>query len=347
MTASLTEELHQLVRRVPLTRTQMKAAVKEILSGNASDVSIAAFLTALAVRGETADELAGAVDAVQRETVRVELSGIDTIDLVGTGGDRLSTFNVSTAAAFVTAGAGMPVAKHGNRSASSQCGSADVLESLGISLDFAPEQVEQSIRETGIGFMYAPMFHRGMKHSGHVRKMLGVRTVFNLVGPLVNPAQTRFMLVGVYSPRLTELFADVLRRQGVTRAMVVCGSDGMDELTVTGTSRMTLLDHGNITTSTFFPELLLNDGLISPSELVGGSAQENADILLALLQGKIAGGKKAIVILNAGAALFVAGKADSMQHGVEMARDSLESGEALSTLRKLVEFSHDNEMVTA
>lgn len=346
MTTNTSSGLQILMRRNTMSREQMRDAVAEILAGSVSDVTIAAFLAALAVRGETADELAGAVDAVRRETIRVELPGMETIDLVGTGGDMLSTFNVSTAAAFVTAGAGIPVAKHGNRSASSRCGSADVLESLGIRLDFAPEQVEQSIRETGIGFMYAPCFHRGMKQVGLVRKTLKVRTLFNLIGPLVNPAETKYLLVGVHSPKLTELFADVLCRQNVARAMVVCGSDGMDELTITGPSRMTILDRGVITTSMFFPELLLEEGLSAPSELVGGNALENSEILLNLLNGKIAGAKKSIVILNAAAALFVGEKADTLREGIEMARHSLESGAALERFNALVEFSCDNKPLT-
>ncbi|MDD3587615.1 MAG: anthranilate phosphoribosyltransferase, partial [Thermoguttaceae bacterium] len=320
MTHLLIQELRQLTRHESLTASQMKTAVSEILAGNASSVATGAFLTALAVRGETADELTGAIDAMRRETVRIELPNTHAIDLVGTGGDCLHTFNISTAAAFITAGAGLPVAKHGNRSVSSRCGSADVLESLGARLDLAPEQIEISIRETGIGFMFAPQFHRGMEHVQSVRKLLGIRTIFNMIGPLVNPAEPSFILLGVYSPLLTELFAEVLRRQGIQRAMVVCGSDGMDELTLTGPSRITFLDERGLTTSNFYPELLFDEGRVLPTELEGGDVQTNATISYDLLQGKIVGGKKNVALLNAGAALFIAQQADAIQHGIEMAR---------------------------
>ena len=339
--------LRRLANRETLTRLESKEAVAEMLAGRVSEIEFASFLTALAVRGETSDELTGAVDAVRRETVRVELPGIDAIDLVGTGGDALSTFNVSTAAAFITAGAGLPVAKHGNRSVSSRCGSADVLESLGIRLNFTPEQIERSIRETGIGFMYAPLFHHGMERVGNVRKALGIRTLFNMIGPLVNPAETPFLLVGVYAPKLTELFADVLRRRGVRRAMVVCGLDGMDELTVTGESRMTLLADGEMSTSNFYPELYFNEGTDGLAELAGGDAAENAAILTALLEGRLAGAKKRIALLNAGAALFVGQKAETLRGGIESARESLESGKALKKLRALVEFCRSTEPLAA
>lgn len=341
------EILRRLTNRETLSRAESKAALAEILAGRVSEIGISSFLTALAVRGETSDELTGAVDAVRRETTRVELPGIDAVDIVGTGGDALSTFNVSTAAAFVIAGAGLPVAKHGNRSVSSRCGSADVLESLGVRLDFAPEQIEGAIRETGIGFMFAPLFHRGMERVGNVRKTLGVRTLFNMIGPLVNPAETPFLLAGVYAPRLTELFADVLRRRGVRRAMVVCGLDGMDELTVTGESRMTLLTDGEIATSNFYPELYFDEGRSDPAELTGGDAEENAAILTALLEGRLAGAKKRIVLLNAGAALFVGEKARTLRDGIELAHESLESGKALEKLRALVEFCRDAEPLAA
>lgn len=341
------EILRRLASRETLSYSESKAAVAEILAGRVSEIETASFLTALAVRGETSDELTGAVDAVRRETARVELPGIEAIDLVGTGGDALSTFNVSTAAAFVVAGAGLPVAKHGNRSVSSRCGSADVLESLGVRLDFTPEQIEGAIRETGIGFMFAPLFHRGMERVGNVRKTLGVRTLFNMIGPLVNPAETPFLLVGVYAPRLTELFADVLRRRGVRRAMVVCGLDGMDELTVTGESRMTLLTDGGMTTSNFYPELYFEEGTDELAALTGGGAKENAAILTALLEGRLEGAKKRIVLLNAGAALFVGQKAETLQEGIDLARASLESGKALGKLRALVEFCRDAEPLAA
>ncbi|MDD3590129.1 MAG: anthranilate phosphoribosyltransferase [Thermoguttaceae bacterium] len=347
MTYPLIQELRQLTRRESLSHQQMRMAVSEILAGNASSITIGAFLTALAVRGETADELAGAIDAIRRETIRVELPNTRVIDVVGTGGDSLHTFNISTAAAFVIAGAGLAVAKHGNRSVSSRCGSADVLESLGVRLDLAPEQIEIGIREVGIGFMYAQQFHRGMEHVGPVRKSLGVRTIFNMIGPLVNPAEPSFMLVGVYSPILTELFADVLRRQGVERAMVVCGADGMDELTLTGPTRVTFLNEDGLTTSNFYPELFFDEGLVPPEELEGGDPQENATILSELLQGKIAGGKKNVVLLNAGAALFIGKQADSIQHGIEMARESLESGAAFRVLRSFVSYCNDLKLTKA
>ncbi len=338
--AILNDSLERLLRHENISFSRSRDSVLELLEGHSDSITTAAFLTALAVKGETADELAGATEAVRHKTIMLELPGIKAIDLVGTGGDRLHTFNVSTAAAFVTAAAGLPVAKHGNRNISSRCGSADVLEALGVPVDLTPEVVEQTIREIGIGFMYAPAFHLGMNHVGPVRKSLGFRTIFNMIGPLANPASVSSLLVGVYAPQLTELFAEVLHRQGVKRALVVHGSDGMDELTMTGPSRITLLNRNETKTSNFYPGLYFDEGEVRPEELVGGNIQENAVIIKELLAGKIQGGKKNIVLLNAGAALFVGEKVDSIQEGIEMARETLQSGKALRKLQELIDFTH-------
>lgn len=340
MNTIISDHLGRLVQRENLTRRQMREALAEFLEGRGDARLLAAFLTALTVKGETADELTGAADAARQQTTMIELGGLHAIDLVGTGGDSLHTINVSTAAAFVVAGAGLCVAKHGNRSVSSRCGSADVLEAVGVCLDLHPEVIEQAVHEIGIAFMYAPAFHRGMNHIGPVRKILGFRTIFNMLGPLVNPSSVPALLVGVYTPRLTELFAQALQNQGVKRAMVACGFDGMDELTVTGPSRITVLSQGQMMTSNFYPEFYFEEGRASPEELVGGNVNENAIILEELLAGNISGGKKNIVLLNAGAALFVGEKAESISEGIEMARDSLESGKALRKLQELIDFSY-------
>ena len=341
MCNGLTDIMTCLIRRENLTRCQVEKGVDFLLQEDCEPVTIAAFLTAMAVKGETAEELAGIADAIRKNSSPVELRGKKAIDLAGTGGDSLHTINVSTAAAFVVAGAGLTVAKHGNRSVSSRCGSADVLESLGVRLNLSPEEVEQAVDEIGIAFIYAPQFHSGLGRIGKIRKQLGYRTIFNLVGPLVNPSAVSCLLVGVYSPVLTELFADVLCQQGVDRAMVVCGFDGMDELSVSGPSRVTMLEHGKMTTSNFYPELYFEEGRVNPAELTGGDVSENAAILKGLLSGKITGGKKNIVLLNAGAALYIGGKAETIQTGIDMARESLETGKAKMKLEELIRFTHE------
>lgn len=306
-------------------------------------VLLSGFLVALAMKGESVRELVGAAKAMRHHARRIQvLSRTDSpvVDIVGTGGDTLETFNISTTSAFVVAGAGLIVAKHGNRAASGRCGSADVLEQCGVNLNLEPERVEESVAELGIGFLFAQNFHPAMRRVAPLRKRLGIRTLFNLLGPLTNPAGAACVLLGVYAPQLTEMFAEALRDLGCRRAMVVHGYDGMDELTVTTRSRVTELIDGRIRTYDFFPELYFDGELIDPSELHGGDVSENAEILRGILAGTIRDGKRNIVLLNSGAAIYCAGKTSSMKEGIRLATESIDSGAAFDKLNRLIEFSN-------
>ena len=305
---------------------------------------LSGFLVALAMKGESVRELVGAARAMRHHGRRIQISGqamsSTVVDIVGTGGDSLETFNISTTSAFVAAGAGLIVAKHGNRAASGLCGSADVLERCGVNLNLRPEYVEELIAEIGIGFLYAQNFHPAMRRVAPLRKRLGIRTLFNLLGPLTNPAGASCVLLGVYAPQLTEMFAETLRELGCRRAMIVHGYDGMDELTITTRSRVSELDEGRIRTYDFFPKLCFDSEFADPRELQGGDASENAAILRGVISGKIRNGKRNIVLLNAGAAIFCAEKAASIMEGVNMAAESIDSGAALEKLNRLIEYSN-------
>jgi anthranilate phosphoribosyltransferase len=302
-------------------------------------ILLAGFLVALSMKGETVSELVGAAKGMRRHAQRIQVIGSPVVDIVGTGGDSLHTFNISTASAFVAAGAGLVIAKHGNRAASGKCGSADVLEFCGVNLNVAPERVEEFVAEIGIGFLFAQRFHPAMRRVGPLRKRLGLRTLFNLLGPLTNPAGASCVLLGVYTPQLTEMFAESLRALGCRRAMVVHGYDGMDELTVTTCSRVTELIDGRIRTYDFFPEHYFGGELAALEEIRGGDAIENAEIFCGVLNGKIGGGKRNIVLLNAGAAIFCAGTVPSMEEGIRKAAESIDSGAAIDKLNRLIALS--------
>jgi anthranilate phosphoribosyltransferase len=302
-------------------------------------VLLAGLLVALAMRGESVSELVGAAKGMRRHAKRIQVIGSPVVDIVGTGGDSLDTFNISTTSSFVAAGAGLVIAKHGNRAASGKCGSADVLECCGVNLNVPPEHVEEFVAEIGIGFMFAQKFHPAMRRVAPVRKRLGIRTLFNLLGPLTNPAGASCVLLGVCTPPLTEMFADALRDLGCRRAMVVHGYDGMDELTVTTRNRVTELVDGRTRTYDLLPERYFDGELSDPAELHGGDAAENAETLRGILGGKIRGGKRNIVLLNAGAAIFSAGFAATMEEGVRRATESIDSGAALEKLNRLVALS--------
>jgi anthranilate phosphoribosyltransferase len=297
-------------------------------------------LVGLAAKGETVQEIVGAARCMRHHSSKIQVIGSPVVDIVGTGGDVLQTFNISTTSSFVAAGAGVVIAKHGNRAVSSRCGSADVLEACGINLNCSAEQVEFIVSKIGIGFMFAQQFHSAMRRIAPLRKMLGFRTIFNLLGPLTNPAGAGCVILGVYEPKLTEMFASVLVELGCKRAMVVHGYDGMDEITTTTRSRVTELVDGRLRTYDFFPELYLDGELASPEDLRGGDAKENAEILIQILEGKIRGAKRNIVLLNTAAALFCAKKSGSIEEGIKIAADSIDSGAAKEKLRQLVELSN-------
>jgi anthranilate phosphoribosyltransferase len=344
----ITEAVRALIERRDLTRIEAAAAMDAIMSGAATNAQIAAFLTGLRMKGETVEELIGFAQVMRQKAVRVRsrgeevaaLTGTDRemlIDTCGTGGDAAGTFNVSTATAFVVAGAGLKVAKHGNRSVSSLCGSADVVETLGINLELAPPRVARCIDEVGIGFLYAPLLHTAMKHVMAARREMGIRTVFNMLGPLTNPAGANAQVIGVYSAALTEPLARVLAELGTVRAFVVHGADGLDEISNTGESRLSEVREGVVRTFTLRPE---DFGLprATIADLQGGDREQNAEIIRALLDGE-PGPRRDIVLMNASAALVAGGRARDLKEGVELAARSIDGGTARAKLAALADLS--------
>jgi anthranilate phosphoribosyltransferase len=334
------EYLQQIVRRQDLSEEAMAEMISAIFSGEVTDAQIGAFMGALATKGETFAELAGAARAMRRKAVRIQTGADTVVDTCGTGGDGAGTFNISTTSAFVVAGAGVTVAKHGNRSVSSQCGSADVLEALGVNLNVAPEVVEEAVREIGIGFLFAPLFHGAMKYAMRARKEVGVRSIFNMLGPLTNPAAANVQLLGVFAPELTEMFAEALRRLGARRAMVVHGHDGLDEISVCAPTRVSELKDGMIRTYDIQPELYFGDPADS-TDLAGGDPARNAAILHEILAGA-RGPRRDVVLINAGAALACAGKARQLEDGIRLAAEVIDSGAARAKLDALVRYTQEN-----
>jgi anthranilate phosphoribosyltransferase len=317
-----------------LERQDAAAAMSEIMAGRSTQSQTAAFIVALRTKGESSAEMAGMVDAMMDAAVTADID--DVVDIVGTGGDGYGTFNISTTAAFVAAGAGVRVAKHGNRAASSPTGSADLLEALGFNLELGPEAVVEMINETGFGFFFAPRFHPAMRHAVPVRKELGVRTVFNFLGPLCNPAGAR-MAVGASDARMARLMIDVLGARGVDRAFVVYGEEGLDELSISGPSRIYRLRDGEVTEAEFTPE---DFGVerSSMDAIVGGDAARNMEITRAVLNG-VGGPHRDVVIVNASPALVLAGVADGFVEGVQLAADAIDSGAAAEVLARSLEMS--------
>ena len=310
-----------------------------ILTGQATEAQIACILTALKMKGETLDEITGFA-AVLRDKANTISPDVDNyVDLVGTGGDCTYSFNISTTSAFVVAASGLPVAKHGNRSISSKSGAGDVLEALGVNIAADPDVVKKCVEEVGIGFMFAPHFNPAMKYVGKVRKDLGFRTIFNILGPLSNPSRAKAMVVGVYTSKLTDVIAKAMMNIGVERAFVVSGCDNMDEITLTGGTTISEIKDGRVNTFTVTPEQFgfKRCGL---DELQGGDGTVNAGITKDILSGKEKGAKRDIVILNAGATLYVGGMADSIQAGIRLAQETIDSGKALKTLEALVNASN-------
>ena len=332
--------LKKIIARNDLEEVEMTDAMTEIMSGNATDAQIGALMAALAVKGETFSELAGAARAMRRKAVRVQTASDTVVDTCGTGGDGAHTFNISTTAAFVVAGCGVTVAKHGNRSISSKCGSADLLEALGVKLDVDPEIVEEAIREVGIGFLFAPRFHGAMKYAAKARKEVAVRSIFNMLGPLTNPAGANCQLLGVYAPALTEMFAQALRILGSRRVLVVHGHDGLDEISVCAPTRITELKDGLIKTYDVTPEQLLGR-TARPEDMLGGDAAENAAITRRMLDGE-KGPKRDVVVVNAAGALMAAGIEESFPAAIERAAAAIDSGAARAKLDALVKFTNEN-----
>ncbi len=335
-----THHLKEIISGHDLDEETMAAMMSKIFSGKISNAQIGAFMAGLAAKGETYAELAGAAVAMRRKAVRIQSLSPVTIDTCGTGGDASGSFNISTTSAFVLAGAGVTVAKHGNRSISSKCGSADVLEALGVNLTLPPDLVEEAVNDMGIGFMFAPLFHGAMKHVAQARQECGIRSIFNMLGPLTNPAAASCQVLGVFAPALTEMFAQALNQLGVKRAFVVHGHDGMDEITTTDLTRVTELDRGRIKSYDLNPLDYFED-FAHPRDLAGGDAQENAAITRAVLSGET-GPKREIILINAGAGLVATGKADTLKAGIDLAGQAIDSGRAMDKLDQLIQFTQEN-----
>ena len=332
------EAIQALIAGADLDREKARAVMDQIMSGGATDAQIGAFLVALRIKGESVDEIVGCAEGMREKATPIETVRTDLIDTCGTGGDGSGTFNISTTVAFVACGAGLAVAKHGNRSISSQCGSADVLSEMGVNIEASPEQVGECLDEVGIGFLFAVALHGAMRHAIGPRKELATRTVFNVLGPLTNPAGARRQLIGVYDGALTEKLAGVLNELGSERAFVVHGSDGLDEITLTGPTKLSELNNGRVSTREIYPE---DFGLerVAAEALAGGDVARNAEILRMVLDGKT-GPQRDVVLLNAAAAIAAGGLAEDMATAINMARESIDSGKARQALDRLVEVSN-------
>jgi len=323
-----------------LQEEDAESVMEQIMAGDATDAQIGAYLMALRMKGETTEEITGSARAMRSASSKVPTSVTgDLLDTCGTGGDKSGTFNISTTVAFVAAGAGIPVAKHGNRAATSKCGSADVLGELGVNLDLTPEQVGQCVDEVGIGFLFAVKLHPAMKHAIGPRRQMQVRTIFNILGPLTNPAGAQTQLMGVFAADLTDLLAHVLKALGTKSALVVNGYGGLDELTVTGPNRVSYLKPDGTVESYELDPAELGFAGASISDLKGDDAATNAKILRGVLSGTIQDAKRDVVLLNAGAAILAFGKVDSIEAGIALAKETIDSGNALAKLDELIKFS--------
>lgn len=327
-----------LMQRRDLEEAESFECFSRIMEGTCDPIQIASLLTAMRLKGETSSEIAGAARAMRRKAFFIDTGMSNVLDIVGTGGDAAGTFNISTTACFVAAGAGVTIAKHGNRAVSGKSGSADVLAELGFNLDVEPSVMECCIQENGIGFLFAQKMHPAMRYAAPVRNALKMRTIFNLLGPLTNPAGARNHLIGVFAPEYTEMFASVLKTLGSSHALIVHGSDGLDEISPESPTRICELKDGTIKTYEFFPEMV-TDEVYPLSSVQGGSPAENAQITLDILRGEERGGKRAVVLLNAGAAIYAADAAKNIREGIEKAARSIDSGAALKKLELLVEAS--------
>ena len=329
------EVINKIVRRENLSFTEARDVMEQVMEGKATPAQIGSLLTALRMKGETVEEIAGCAETMRTKALPITSKHSTLIDTCGTGGDGSGTFNISTTVAFVVAGAGLPVAKHGNRSVSSKSGSADLLEALGVKIDLSPSEVEIILNEIGIGFLYAPVFHQAMKHAIGTRREVGIRSIFNILGPLTNPARAKVQVLGVYDPDLTEIMAQVLERLGVESAYVVHGAGGLDEISTLGHTKISCLQQGSIKTFTIYPEDF-GFARVTLQDLQGGDAHHNAQITRSVLAGK-KGPYRDIVLLNAAAAFVAAGIAKDLAFGVKMAGNSIDSGQALEKLEQLIE----------
>ncbi len=332
------EAILKVVAKTDLTEAEAEAVMREIMQGEATDAQIAAYITALRMKGETVEEITGSARVMREKAVPIKLDAKYQIDTCGTGGDMAHTFNISTTVAFVVAGAGVTVAKHGNRSVSSKSGSADVLQALGVNIEIPSHRVEECLKDVGIGFLFAPMMHLAMKYAIGPRREVGIRTIFNVLGPLTNPAKVTSQIMGVYAAELTSTLAWALGKLGAHHAFVVHGMDGLDEITITGKTKVSEFRDGKVT-----------DSLIHPSDfgipcgkaedLKGGDAKENAEIMVDILNGR-KGPRRDIVLLNAAVGLFASGQAVDVSDGIKHAANAIDSGAAFKKLNQLRAFTN-------
>jgi len=333
------DAISKIIEGFDLSKREMVDVMSQILNGQASDAQIAAFMTALRLKGETVEEIAGAAQVMRDKARKISAKTENIVDTCGTGGDGAKTFNISTTAAFIAAGAGVTVAKHGNRSVSSQSGSADVLKALGVNIDVEERKVEQCLNEIGIGFLFAPKLHGAMKHAIGPRREIKIRTIFNILGPLSNPAGAKNQVIGVYDPKLTGVLANVLKDMGSKHVMVVHGKDGMDEITLTTTTSISELKN-NVIKEYYFNPQDYGLALCKPADLLGGDPKENAIITTSILLG-VKGPQRDIAQLNAAAAIIVAQKAENFPLALSLAEESIDSGAAYRKLEKLIKLTQE------
>jgi anthranilate phosphoribosyltransferase len=333
------EAIKKAVDNIDLSINEASAVMGEIMSGEATPSQISCLLTALRMKGETADEVTGFVSKMRENAVKINTKFGNIVDTCGTGGDFSGTFNISTVSAIVAAAAGARVAKHGNRSASSKCGSADILEAMGVKIDLPPDKVKRSIEEIGIGFIFAPNFHPAMKYAAPSRKEIGIRTIFNILGPLTNPAGAKYQLLGVFSEKLTELMSLVLQNLGSLEVMVVHGMDGLDEITATNRTKISHLKNGNIK-NYFIEPKSFRMNRHAKEELVGGTVNDNIKITNDVLKGVETGAKRDIVLLNTAAALVIGQAAKDINDGIAKAKEAIGSGAAIKKLEELIKFTN-------
>jgi anthranilate phosphoribosyltransferase len=332
------EAILKVVAKTDLTEAEAEAVMREIMQGEATDAQIAAYITALRMKGETVEEITGSARVMREKAVPIKLDAKFQIDTCGTGGDMAHTFNISTTVAFVVAGAGVTVAKHGNRSVSSKSGSADVLQALGVNIEIPSHRVEECLKEVGIGFLFAPMMHLAMKYAIGPRREVGIRTIFNVLGPLTNPAKVTSQIMGVYAAELTSTLAWALGKLGAHHAFVVHGMDGLDEITITGKTKVSEFRDGKVTDSLIHPsDFGIPCGKVE--DLKGGDAKENAEITVDILNGQ-KGPRRDIVLLNAAAGLFASGQAVDFSEGIKHAADAIDSGAACKKLIQLRAFTN-------
>ncbi len=328
------EAIHEVINGKDLSYEMAQGAMKEIMSGEASQILMATYLTALRMKGETITEITASAQAMRDLGVHLT-PDYDVLEIVGTGGDEVGTFNISTTSAFVIAAAGIPVAKHGNRSVSSKSGAADVLESLGADISIDDKKSKEVLDKVKMSFLFAQYYHSSMKNVGPVRKEMGERTIFNILGPLTNPANASIQLLGVYNNDLVEKLAEVLKNLGVKRGMAVCGNDGLDEITLTGPTHCCEIRDGGLTSFDITPEQFGFE-TCDLEELIGGTPQENAQITRDILSGKETGAKRNVILMNAGIAIYLGKEGITMEEGVALAKEMIDSGKALEKLEEFV-----------